>query len=443
MKTKFLTIIILFIIPTLRAQITFEKKYLVFATNLGTSVYQTYDDGYILTGYSPSDGDSVFLIKTDPSGNMVWSKNLGKGEGNSVLQAKDSGFVVAGRTSINGIYDFLVIKTDIDGNIAWKKTYGGTETEDAYSIYQTIDNGFIVGGRTGSTGDFKMFILKLDSDGNEVWSKSFGGGLSDMANKVQQTNDGGYILAGISTFNSNQYNLVKTDNLGNILWYNTQGGGYGASSGIQLVDGGYALTINHESGANLIRTDELGNIIWNKFYSCGGYCSLSSVQQTPDNGLIALGSSAPDFSSPQDLLLMKTNINGDSLWLQKFGGNSQDQGREVKLTSDGGYVLVGRSDEEGYLVKTNGNGEVLTNMKEIGIKSKNSFYPNPSKSGIFNLKDGNGLITVYNILGKVVYKEVVTGKDHLIDLSLQSAGTYFVKIERDYEVITGKVFISK
>jgi hypothetical protein len=107
---------------------------------------------------------------------------------------------VAGQTYSFGAgsWDFWVLKLDALGNVTWQKTYGGTNTDVAESAQQTLDGGFVVAGRTGSfsAGGSDFWVLKLDALGNVSWQKTYGGADSDSAYSIQQTLDGGYILAG-------------------------------------------------------------------------------------------------------------------------------------------------------------------------------------------------------------------------------------------------------
>ena len=57
------------------------------------SVQQTSDGGFILAGSRDND---VYLVKTDASGNEIWSQTFGgSGEdgGRSVQQTSDGGFI--------------------------------------------------------------------------------------------------------------------------------------------------------------------------------------------------------------------------------------------------------------------------------------------------------------------------------------------------------------
>jgi hypothetical protein len=100
---------------------------------------------------------------------------------------------------------------------------------------------------------------------------------------------------------------------------------------------------------------------WTKTFggSAGDYGR--SVQQTLDGGYIITGYTSSYGVGGQDVYLIKTNANGDTLWTKTFGGTSEDRGYSVQQTSDGGYIIVGSTYSFGgqgqvYLVKTDANG---------------------------------------------------------------------------------------
>jgi hypothetical protein len=143
------------------------------------------------------------MIKTDASGNEMWSKTIGSPENDSafsVQQTDDDGFIIAGVTSSFGMggRDVYLIKTDASGSEMWSKTFGGADQDYGYSVQQTDDSGFIIAGRTLSfgDGDGDAYLIKTDASGNELWSQTFGGAKDDNGYSVQQTKDGGFIIAG-------------------------------------------------------------------------------------------------------------------------------------------------------------------------------------------------------------------------------------------------------
>jgi len=194
------------------------------------SIQQTNDGGFIVAGGTDYNDDvgswfhgyhDAWVVKLTSSGDIEWQKCLGGtdwDEGNSIQQASDGGFIVAGFTKSNdddvlgnhGGGDSWVVKLNSSGDIEWQKCLGGTNVDYAYSIQQTSDGGFIVAGGTesnngdvsGNHGSHDSWVVKLNSSGTILWQKCLGGIYGDYANSIQQTSDGGFIVAGETSSNN-------------------------------------------------------------------------------------------------------------------------------------------------------------------------------------------------------------------------------------------------
>ena len=154
-----------------------------------------------------------------------WEKTFGGTSadvGESVQQTTDGGYIITGLTHCYGngygYSDVYLLKTDVYGVEQWSQTLGGTNYEWGYSVQQTTDGGYIItGGKGGGNGNSEdVYLIKTDVNGVELWSQTFGGPDYDEGKSVQQTTDGGYIITGTTGgwgF-SNVY-LIKTDANGN------------------------------------------------------------------------------------------------------------------------------------------------------------------------------------------------------------------------------------
>lgn len=137
------------------------KTYGDSMPDYGYSVQQTTDTGYIVAGKTHSFGAGMFdvyLIKTDSLGDTLWTKTYGGliyDIGYSVQQTFDEGYIIAGYSdSFHGVlnYDAYLVKTDSLGDTLWTRVYGGSAAEYIYSVQQTSDEGYIIAGFTFSFG---------------------------------------------------------------------------------------------------------------------------------------------------------------------------------------------------------------------------------------------------------------------------------------------------
>lgn len=299
------------------------------------------------TAYNPSSGGYDFwLVKTDGGGNMQWNNTYGSTYTDSmgatwnyddvaysVEQISDGGYVLAGSTGgdSGASLDFWLVKTDGSGNVEWSKAYGGFYDDVAYSVQQTSDGGYILAGSTSNLANifdialvYDFLLVKVDSEGNKQWSKSYGGTRYDFAYSVKQTSDGGYIVAGTRDYagiTGYAFWLVKTDGSGNMEWNKSYGGSRDemAYSVQQTSDGGYiAAGYTHSFGAGgediwIVKADGSGNLQWSKTYGSFYNDEAHSVEQTSDGGYIVAGYMISPDSHKRSFWLLKIPENGDSV----------------------------------------------------------------------------------------------------------------------------------
>jgi len=260
-----------------------DRTFAGSGEDLGFSVRQTKDDGYIIAGYTSfSEGRKVWLIKINPQGNKEWDVALGskQSEAASVQQTKDGGYIVTGFTSSYGASkeDVWLIKTDPKGNWEWFKNFGGQYKDLGFFVQETKEGGYVITGLTESYGAGKgdVWLIKTDSKGNKEWDRTFGGPDYDAGTSIQQTQDGGYIITGYNTTNTSikksYFGLLNPTNLGRV-W--------------------------------LIKTDSKGNKEWDRTFGGSGNDWGNSVQETHDGGYIITGVTESYSAGKEDVWLIK------------------------------------------------------------------------------------------------------------------------------------------
>jgi len=259
------------------------KTYGNTGYDLGYAIQEVSDGGFIFTGFSESlvgDAD-VYLVRTNSLGDIIWTKTYGGTSsdiGYSIQQTSDGGFIISGLTysfSPGGSLVYL-IKTDSLGDTLWTRTYDDTLGNIGYSVQQTSDKDYIITGTVYDTfglNNWDIFLIKTDSLGNILWSRTYGGNNWDESGSVQETSDGGYIIAGwTNSFGAGFVDvyLIKTNSSGDTLWTKTYGSSSGSDRGYsaqKTSDGGLIIVGDTDPLSRglydlyLIKTDSLGNVM--------------------------------------------------------------------------------------------------------------------------------------------------------------------------------------
>lgn len=192
------------------------------------SVRALSNGGFLMGGQSANgaNGFDQFLIRTDDSGNVLWTKKFGTAATDNIeyIAVGNNCFYLAGGTAGAGMGgdDGYVVKTDTVGNVIWAKTYGGSFPDDFHTVQITGDGGLIMAGTTSSTGPLQpnMWLMRTNSDGDSLWSNTYGGDNHDHGYSGIQSSDGGYVIVGHTGsfgFNGEDAYIVKTNSSGNVI----------------------------------------------------------------------------------------------------------------------------------------------------------------------------------------------------------------------------------
>lgn len=423
------------LLTVLSAQPTIEwqKCYGGSAEDKATSIQQTPDGGYILSGFVESNNGDVsgnhgdydaWVLKITNSGIIEWQRTYGGialESGNTLDQCDDGGYILASDaysnnadvTGNHGGGDSWVVKINNFGTLLWQKSLGGSLLESPTSILQTDDGGFVLlsisrssdGDVTGNHGQDDIWIAKLSNAGEIQWQKSLGGSEIDQGVSIQQTSDDGYIVAGRTNSNDNDVSgnhgnhdcwVLKLSHLGEIEWQKCFGGSLGEStySIIQTRDNGFVLAGNSNSHDGdvtgnpiltdfwIVRLSEVGEIQWQKTFGGSKSDFSSGIQETKDGGYVVCGSTISnngDVSGnhgDKDYWILKLDSLGTLKWQKTLGGTNEDYSTSIIQTSDEGYIIAGyTSSNDGDVSGNHGAKDwwVVKLSSDPAVGTKNLF----------------------------------------------------------------------
>jgi len=450
------------------------KTYGGVEIDAGFSIQQTFDGGYIIAGHTTSfgaGGVDVWLIKTNENGETLWTRTYGSGVNEacvSVQQTSDSGYIIVGSryTSSPGDTNVYIVKTRANGDTIWTRTYGGTSSDKGLYVRQTFDGGYIVTGWTNSfgAGGYDVFLRKLEANGDSIWTKSYGGIYDDFGICVQQTTDSGYIVAGYygnaPSRRNLDYYLIKTNVNGDTSWTRKYGGSVndGASGVCQCSDEGYVIVGAATSGAvgiedlMIVKTNANGDALWTRMYGWAYSDGGKSVQPTSDGGYIIGGMANGHGWSTSQLWLVKIDANGDTLWTRIHGDPAVwNKGYVAQQTSDGGYIIVGETESFGnsrqvWVIKTVPDFVGLEQENPSAKQSlRLSSFFNPVEIKYYLPHKDHIKVRVYDVNGRMVgnlLDELQEAGDHTLTWNKRIAqGIYFIQLKTSETDAIKKVVI--
>ena len=312
-------------------EVIWENDINLSQTDKGYDLLSISDGDLIIVGQrtSISNGSSdILLMRTNSFGTVEWEYEYGTAQddiGSSIYQTIDGGFIICGQTvSPNtGFNHVYLLKVNSDGIEEWDRSFGGEGDDNGYAVLQTLDGGYIISGVTRSHGDSNGdgFLMKTDSDGNQLWYKSYGGNLTEIIYDVQSTNDGGFILIGhTNSYGSgaNDAYVIKVNSFGEPEWSQTLGsdGTDSGRSGSQTLDGGYFISGYSDSYGNggfdswWIKIDQDGNYERDETYGGSGDDRTFSGIQTIDGGYAMVGYTKSNSQNIPDIFVIKMDSRG-------------------------------------------------------------------------------------------------------------------------------------
>lgn len=340
-----------------------QKTYGGTDDDRGNDILQTSDGGYAIIGFSKSNDGNVtensgandyWVSKLNASGTILWQKSfgfLGADVGNSIIQTNDGGFLLTGVLDVSASNgegnsksakskfssrhaggDYWVIKIDASGEKQWSRFFGGTFTDTPYDAIQTNDNGYLIVGSSDSNdvdiknskGSYDFWVIKISETGNLIWEKSFGGSQTDEARGITKSNDGNYIIVGDTRSNDLD---VKNNKGAADLW--------------------------------AIKISPLGELIWEKSFGGSSFDVARSISKTQNGSFIISGSSRSidgnltGNNGQNDAWVIKIDNNGNLKWQKSIGGSNIDFAYDAVEINNKDIIVVGDSSSSNLDVSNN------------------------------------------------------------------------------------------
>lgn len=435
---------------------------------------QTADNNYLIGSNTLSNNGDItdgnngasdyWLLSIDVLGNKIWNKTFGGSNDDKLVKVSsdaNGGYIAAGNsistngdiTDHKGSKDFWIVKTNNSGAKLWTKSLGGSDEEELTNMIIMADGSYLVGGMTLSNngdvtnyhGDQDCFVAKLDQSGNKIWAKAYGG--SNVEFTYSKTilipaANGGFTMATVSSSDNGDIN--SPNNFEGLWIFKASSQGIITSSRI------YASTVI---------TGDIINIPGGGLLVAVATREYEGDVTTPPHGPIYLF---------YDNWIFKTDQYGNIIWDGTYGSSYEDFASTIQTTPDGGILITGSGgtfdgDIDGpagfagawiYKLKDDANcGNLRTAIHSSAYEASSTHevstiaYPNPfSDKLILKMdleKDASVVVQIYNEQGLEIKKicgEYQKGNNEInINTSELKTGIYLFKVAQNEKVSSLKV----
>ena len=311
------------------------------------------------------------IVKYSPSGVLLWSKTYNGtanafDAANAMVIDNAGNIYVTGGANYSAGFDMVTIKYNPSGDTVWVRKYNGTQniSDEANCIAIDSSGNIYVGGYSTNTGNSSdATVLKYSPAGVLLFAKTFNSGpnQADGCWDIKVDNSLNIYVAGYagSTNAGNNFWIMKLNPSGDTLWTKTFNGSSNASD--------YAKRIRFDSSGNVyaagylsnggtgtdifvIKANSSGVIQWTKTFTGPGSDTDEPYGLEIDNSFnIYIAGRTTVTGANTDILTMKLNPSGDTLWTRKFGGTAGTNDEPRGLAVD----VLGNVYTSGFVMNTN------------------------------------------------------------------------------------------
>ena len=400
-------------------------------------------------------GGHLFVVKLDPSGNLIWAAQTNSTNHNTRITPYDieigpngnvyvSGVVkgtgvianayLSGGTSFTTDGNAFLLKLDTLGNYVMHQQMSGSNSSLFHGLaidqQENIYAAGLIGGQTyythpvhgrvnlSTAGRTDIIICRFQANGDYDWLHVMGGGKYDSGNDVALDGHGNLYVTGhfslTTDFDPDTTSFSLTaDGSGQYDLPNIFMARYKVNGDFDWVK--QFGRFNRDEGVTII-VDDSSNIY------LGGHFELSADFDpgTSVETLFAYGD--------EETFVAKYDSLGNYIWAEELGGNGIDLGEDMYLDALGNIYATGtfstnflydRSSSNPPFVAAAGGtdfyiAKFVQKVNVVGLESHQNeafkIYPNPTSENL-NIELGNEQFEQLKILdtqGKLVYEQAVS-----------------------------------
>ncbi|MCJ7650900.1 MAG: hypothetical protein MUP85_19990, partial [Candidatus Lokiarchaeota archaeon] len=375
---------------------TFENLYGDYNKDeTGFSIIEKSDGNFVIAG---KESGYLILKSVNQNGDEIWKQVYDIGIFNEhssqrqfeLIQPDSESFIIAGIVQDS----FFIVKTNITGNLLWSKKHLSPIYNTFYQFIEGNANDYLILSGFSS----ELFLIKIDEYGDTLWTKVYnsGGGAFTQSGGIIKFSLGGHILCGnykiyriddsgevswskdvssrlvkvLETSDSSllfttRASVLKTDQSGTLIWEFP----YSNLFGLSLTELNNNYYVYNSSDKYLIKIDNNGNYLWTKIFAGSGY----QLKNTSDDNLILCGEYLHPhlpYGDDLDIWLLKINSDGeykDVVTLSPRPGNDL-------LTNSNFKIQWLHKNIENLKIEYSTNNGTSWNLIDDNISAETGFY---------------------------------------------------------------------
>jgi hypothetical protein len=244
----------------------------------------------------------------------------------------------------------------------WTQVYPGIG--EPRIIESTADGGFIL-PTTFSIEAFSHDIAlnKIDGEGGYEWFRYYDTDNWTTPFDIQQTRDGGFIIVGDRFGSPHHFDyatyVIRTDANGDTLWtreYNLDDDDDHLFAVLEMDDGylcagkvSYIGFSEHEGDILLMRLNDEGDTLWTKRYGTAFPDEAKDIVRISDDRILIAGTAGDSQSLtqlPTEAYALMIDDAGDTLWTRKYSNDAHIYTMDAESDGEGGFYITGTVEGE-------------------------------------------------------------------------------------------------